>query len=416
MVPVVLVFALAGCASKRTQYYCDDQTPCEIPGTVCNQIDHNCIPAPDALGSDGAVGVDAAGPVVDTFQAASLVLGQPDFMSSADPGCVRNSAKAIAVAEGNGILYVRELQERAMGWTPVPSGNDATPTFVLGKTSFTDCTVGGPVDATHFGQAGGLAIASGKFLLADAQHNRVEVWSPPPAADGALSQFTLGQQDSTTSGAGSAANQLANPYAVWTDGTRVAVADQGNNRVLIWNTFPTTNQDPADLVLGQSGFGMSTAPSNASDSNMSVPTGVWSDGTQLFVADTGQNRVLIWNSFPTTNGQAADVVVGQSDFTTKGTGLAATAMNSPHGVAANADALFVADLANDRVLVFSPLPTSNGEAAQFVLGQPSLDTGGNNPPASAQSLNVPRQLFLTGSKLWITDEGHNRVLRFDLYP
>jgi hypothetical protein len=125
---------------------------------------------------------------------------------------------------------------------------------------------------------------------------------------------------------------------------------------------------------------------------------------------------LIWNAFPTVNGQAADVVVGQGDFTTKGSGLSATSMNSPHGVAANGDALFVADLANDRVLVFSPIPVTNGAAAAFVLGQSGLDMGGNNPAPTQQSLDAPRQLFLNGSHLWVTDEGHKRLVRFDLYP
>jgi WD40 repeat protein len=42
---------------------------------------------------------------------------------------------------------------------------------------------------------------------------------------------------------------------------------------------------------------------------------VSSDGVRLFVTDLGYNRVLIWNSIPTQNNQPADVVVGQPDFT-----------------------------------------------------------------------------------------------------
>ena len=34
------------------------------------------------------------------------------------------------------------------------------------------------------------------------------------------------------------------------------------------------------------------------------------------VADTDNNRVLIWNSIPTTNGANADLVLGQDNFTT----------------------------------------------------------------------------------------------------
>jgi hypothetical protein len=143
---------------------------------------------------------------------------------------------------------------------------------------------------------------------------------------------------------------------------------------------------------------------------------VTSDGTRLIVADSGHNRVLIWNTWPTENGAPADLVVGQGSFTTGGSGLSATAMYSPYGVAATPDALFVADTPNDRILVYSPLPTTSGVAATFVLGQPDLDTGANDPAPTASSLSLPRALTVVGNHLWVADEAHRRLLRYTLYP
>ena len=40
-----------------------------------------------------------------------------------------------------------------------------------------------------------------------------------------------------------------------------------------------------------------------------------SDGTRLFVGSWNDARVLVWNTFPTTNNAPADVVLGQGDFT-----------------------------------------------------------------------------------------------------
>ena len=34
----------------------------------------------------------------------------------------------------------------------------------------------------------------------------------------------------------------------------------------------------------------------------------------MYVADLGQNRVLVWNNIPTTNGAAADLAIGQPDL------------------------------------------------------------------------------------------------------
>ena len=51
---------------------------------------------------------------------------------------------------------------------------------------------------------------------------------------------------------------------------------------------------------------------------------VYSDGTHLFVADYDNNRVLIWNNIPTSNGQAANMVLGQPNMTSS------LADNPPH--------------------------------------------------------------------------------------
>ena len=50
--------------------------------------------------------------------------------------------------------------------------------------------------------------------------------------------------------------------------------------------------------------------------SMRGPQGVWIQNGRLYVADTQNNRVLIFNRIPTSNGAAADVVLGQPDFTT----------------------------------------------------------------------------------------------------
>ena len=46
------------------------------------------------------------------------------------------------------------------------------------------------------------------------------------------------------------------------------------------------------------------------------------------MTDLGYNRVLIWNSIPTTNGAAADVEIGQPDM------VSSVANNSYSGTAA----------------------------------------------------------------------------------
>lgn len=61
---------------------------------------------------------------------------------------------------------------------------------------------------------------------------------------------------------------------------------------------------------------------NRGKTELNHPNGIASDGTHFVVCDTWNNRILIWNSFPTENTQA-DVVLGQKDFTsfTAGDGM-----------------------------------------------------------------------------------------------
>ena len=83
--------------------------------------------------------------------------------------------------------------------------------------------------------------------------------------------------------------------------------------------------------------------------------GVFFTGQQLFVADAGNNRVLIWNAWPSSNGQNADTVLGQSGFTTSTGGTSQTALNTPVSVKARAPYLYVSDQFNYRVMVWRSL-------------------------------------------------------------
>src|SRR5699024_8126784 len=106
---------------------------------------------------------------------------------------------------------------------------------------------------------------------------------------------------------------LRHPTAVWSDGSRLVIADTGNNRVLIFNSIPTSNGAAADVVVGQPNF--TSGGSSTSRDTLSGPKGVYASNNQLIVADTGNNRVLVFDSFPTSNQPDADEVLGQNDFT-----------------------------------------------------------------------------------------------------
>ena len=196
----------------------------------------------------------------------------------------------------------------------------------------------------------------------------------------------------------------------------------GGGKLLIWNSLPTSNNVPADVVLGQADFNgnaINRGNGAASGDSLARPIGIWSDGQSIAVADSGNNRVLIWNSIPAANGAPADLVVGQTDFTTSQAGATGAALTNPQGVYSNGLQLFVSDTFNNRVLVFDNLPTSNGPSADRVIGQNNFTnraanddnqdgTPDTNP--TARTLSLPIGLNSIGNRLFVSDQLNNRVL------
>ena len=138
---------------------------------------------------------------------------------------------------------------------------------------------------------------------------------------------------------------------------------------------PLTSDTDADHVFGQDGSFTTGAPNQGGRDagSISFPEGLTLDGAgNLFVADSGNNRVLVYDD-PLTTDKLADHVFGQDGFFTTGDinrgGLDATSLDYPADVAVHAGGdVYVADQRNSRVLYYqSPLATD--KLADRVYGQ-----------------------------------------------
>jgi uncharacterized protein (TIGR03437 family) len=222
--------------------------------------------------------------------------------------------------------------------------------------------------------------------------------------------------------------------SVTTDGTRLFVADLGQNRVLIFNKIPTANGASADVALGQPDL-VSAIPNNAYtvtnatlDANnnpegvtpvlcqtngtdvsnfatyptrcaatLSFPRYVISDGTRLFVADGGNDRVMIYNTIPTANGTRADIILGQPDEFSDDTGLnpdGADAFQTPTSMAWDGTNLYVSDGYNRRVVVYSqgvanvPLDGIRNSASLQIYALGSVTVAGTITAKDAVSISI----------------------------
>ncbi|MBI4358775.1 MAG: hypothetical protein HY584_05690, partial [Candidatus Omnitrophica bacterium] len=234
----------------------------------------------------------------------------------------------------------------------------------------------------------------------------------------------LGQPDfssGTANNGGISASTFSTPRWITTDGTRLIIAESGNNRVMIWNQMPKSNAQPADVVLGQPDFASATANNGGrSERTLSSPRGVFTDGRRLYVADFSNNRVLIWNDIPETNFAPADLVIGQPDFssaTANNGGVSARGLSGPFALYADKDKLIIGDNTNNRLVIFAPPPMQNFEDADLVIGQPDfISNTQNHGGRSAASLNQAQQPFALKDKLFVPDVQNHRVLIWNKFP
>jgi hypothetical protein len=252
-------------------------------------------------------------------------------------------------------------------------------------------------------------------------------------ANGAAASFVLGQADLTkrqpndddqdgVSDATPTARTLSQPVKALVSQGRLFVSDGGNHRVLIWDSIPTSSFTPADHVVGQPDFvhgaaddadGDGTPDATPSSRTFNFPSGMEVADGRLYVVDQNNNRVLIWNSIPQSNGVVANQVLGQIDFTSKSTGTSDYQMNGPGDVAVGGGRLYVADTINHRVLGWNSAPPAFG-LADFVLGQPGFVTA--TSAAGATGMFWPTALHASDVQLFVADYGNSRVLVFDALP
>ncbi|MES2962706.1 MAG: hypothetical protein V4760_02375, partial [Bdellovibrionota bacterium] len=302
-------------------------------------------------------------------------------------------------------------------WNTMPSVDGIPADYVVGQTNFTGFGAG--TTAILINAPGGLTVIGSKLWVADSLSNRLVRWELTGLANGQAHDLILGQPAPTVREAnlpyGILATNFNNTNGLSAGSGRLLVADLGNHRVLGWNSVPTNSATPPDFVLGQSSF--TSAAIAATQSGMNAPTGVFSNGTKVFVSDAVFNRVTIWSSFPASNATNADIVLGQTNFTGSSFATTATGLRAPQDVVSDGTRLIVSDTGNNRILIWNSIPNANGTAADVVLGQPLMTSGVlNNGGVSASSLGSPYKIAVWNGKLLVADRTNSRILIWNSIP
>lgn len=309
---------------------------------------------------------------------ADIVLGQADAVSEGPQAAGRGPVGGMNLPTGvlvvDGRLVVADAwNHRVLVWDSIPSATDTPPDLVLGQkdAESVEPNRGGEPSASSLYWPFGIAVVDGAFVVADTGNRRVLIWTDGVPTDSTTpADVVLGQDGPTgreeNRGGDVSASSFRWPHALVGDGRGgLVVADAGNHRAVGWIARPTSDT-PADFVLGQPDLttGSEFPYRRQTGTSFRFPYGAASidvaGSTGLAVADTANNRVLLWDDFPHDPAAAPDHVLGQPDFSSNGENrwhhVDRDTLCWPYGLASydgdDVHLLAVADSGNNRVVLW----------------------------------------------------------------
>lgn len=362
--------------------------------------------------------------VVSTFPLKYVgILGQPTTKSIIQKS--RGLHLPVLVKKIDSKLYIGDFgNKRVVGFNNITNLANKDFDFALGSSHTNQDISKVSITSGSF-LARDIDYQNGLFMFADGENHRVLIFDGIPK-ESQKPKIILGQPDYesvSVNNGGLSAKSLNKPmYAKFIDG-KIFVTDTLNNRVLVWNSIPMSNFQDADYVLGQPNFTTNTANTGGvSASSLSSPIGLEKIGNKLFVSDYDNRRILIWNSIPTSN-VGASQVMGQADLTSVTAVAGANRFLGPVGVKLENDKFFVLDSLANRVLVYKNFDINTADFsslnADIVLGQPNFTTSTVWEVATkitAQSLSQPSKLEIFDGKLLVADTFNNRILIYNHIP
>ncbi len=281
-----------------------------------------------------------------------------------------------------------------------------------GQVSFTSLNL----RKNAFNYLSGIAVdtVGHRLFTAESENNRVLVFNLNSSNEmiDYDADYVLGQATFDTNTSGVTATSLYGPAGLAYSANMLYVADSYNSRIMVFDVTAITNGEAAVNVLGQADFVTDTSGTTAT--TLSGPESMTIGGSQLYVSDRSNNRIMVFDVTSITDGEAAVNVLGQTDFVTSTSGASATSLKirSAYGVAYGSNKLYVADWLRNRVMVFDVTSITDGEAAVNVLGQPDFVT--KTAATSAIKMSGPRAVAVSGTTLYVGDAGNNRILSFDV--
>ena len=328
------------------------------------------------------------GNVLTLTGAVSVLAGQAPQLGTTDGtgSAARFNALSGITTDGTN-LYVADTGNNTIRKVVIATGAVTTIAGTVGTgTAQTSGSTDGTGSAAKFKAPFAITIDGTNLYVADTNNNTIR---KVVIATGAVTTLAGSAGiPGSTDGIGSA-GLFNSPSGITTDGTNLYVSDTGNRtirKVVIATGAVTTLAGSAGTPGSTDGVG--------STALFGTVFGITTDGTNLFVADTDNNtirKVVITTGAVTTLAGSA----GQID-NTDGAGTAAR-FNSPVGITTDGANLYIADSSSDSI---RKVVIATGTVTTLVAGT-SLN--------STSPLNFPLSITTDGASLFVADT-HNSTI------
>jgi sugar lactone lactonase YvrE len=263
----------------------------------------------------------------------------------------------------------------------------------------------GPTDGTgtaaKFNIPSGITTDGTNAYVADSQNHTIR---KIVISTGVVTTLT-GSAGSSGSidGTGTAARFFL-PYGITTDGTNLYVVDSGNHtiRKIVISTGAVTT------LAGSAGTAGSTDGTGAA-AKFAGPMGITTDGTNLYVADTSNNTirkiVIATGAVTTLAGTAPPPCVGPFGCGAPVSCGIGCGFSSPHGITTDGTNLYVADSGWSRI---SKIVIATGAVTEYFAGMPS-NAGSTDGTGTAAKFSNPTGISTDGTNLYVADTNNHTI-------
>ena len=238
------------------------------------------------------------------------------------------------------------------------------------------------------------------FYVADYATNHIRKVTP----DGVVS--TLGGTTPIT---------FNRPFSLTTDGTTIYAVDNGSNTIrfidIATNVVTTVGSTEGSSGSVNVGVILPATTADATLARFKSPTGITTDGTDLYVADSGNHTIRKINIAT----KAVSTLAGASGVTgstnsTDGTGATAR-FNLPQRITTDGTNLYVTDFNNRtiRKIIISTGATTTLAGMPGPVGSSGGIADSSDGTGATARFNQPNGITTDGTNLYVTDSYMNTI-------